>query len=174
LDRGPGDNYQQHRFTLAGVWNLAYAEGLPKVAKGVLNGWELSGILTAQSGQPYSGLVDFDLNNDGDFATDRAPGIGRNAFTMPPTLSLDPRLTRNFSIGEHAKLRFIWEAFNVLNHPNITGVNSVQYAASSTSLDCGIAISPCLVPQNQGLNAFGTPIASSGARVMQAAMRLTF
>jgi hypothetical protein len=172
-DRGPGSNDQRHRFTLAEVWTANYGKGLPTVARAVLRGWELSGILTGQSGQPYSGLINFDLNNDGVFATDRTPGLGRNTFYMPASISLDPRLTRNFSIGERAKLRIVWEAFNVLNHANITYVNNIQYTVSGFSSDCGTA-SRCLVPQNRGLSAFGTPFFSSGARIMQLAVKVTF
>ena len=173
-DRGPGSNDQRHRFTSAAVWTPSYGSGLPTVGRAILRGWELSGILAAQSGQPYSGLINFDLNNDGVFATDRTPGLGRNSFYMPASVSLDPRLTRNISVGERAKLQIMWEAFNVLNHANITYVNNIQYTVSDLSSDCGIAPSPCLVPQNQGLNAFGTPVFSSGPRIMQLAVKVTF
>jgi hypothetical protein len=169
-DHGPGSNDQRHRFTLAAVWTPNYGNSLRTVARAFLRGWELSGILTAQSGQPYSGLINFDLNNDGVFATDRTPGLGRNSFYIPPSVSLDPRFTRNIRLGERAKLEIIWEAFNVLNHANITGVNNVQYTVSN----CGIAPAPCLVPQNQGLTAFGTPISSSGPRIVQLAIKATF
>ena len=170
-DRGPGSNDQRHRFTLGAVWEPTYGTSLLPLPRRMLSGWELSGILVAQSGQPYSGLINFDLNNDGDFATDRTPGLGRNTFYMPAMVSLDPRLTRNISIGEKAKLQIIWEVFNVLNHANITGVNTNQYAVPS---DCGNIRFPCLVPQNQGLSAFGTPTSSTGARVMQIAARINF
>jgi hypothetical protein len=173
-DRGPGSNDQRHRFTLGTVWTLNYGSSLPRVARAIVRGWELSGILTAQSGQPYSGLINFDLNNDGVFATDRTPGLGRNTFYMPASVSLDPRLTRNIGIGERAKLQIIWEAFNVLNHANITYVNNIQYTVSAVSSDCGTAPAPCLVPQNQGVSAFGTPFFSSGPRIMQLAMKVTF
>lgn len=173
-DRGPGSNDQRHRFGTGIVWTLNYGSSLPKVARGVLQGWELSGILSAQSGQPYSGLINFDLNNDGVFATDRTPGLGRNTFYLPPSVSLDPRLTRNVNLGERAKLQIICEAFNALNHANITYVNNIQYTVSGLRSDCGIARSPCLVPQNRGLSAFGTPAFSSGPRIMQLALRATF
>lgn len=173
-DRGPGSNDQRHRFTLGTVWALNYGHGLPRPASAILQGWELSGILTAQSGQPYSGLINFDLNKDGVFATDRTPGLGRNTFYMPASVSLDPRLTRNINMGERAKLQVIWEAFNALNHSNITGVNNVQYTVSALPSACGIAPLPCLFPQNRGLNAFGTPIFSSGARIMELAIKVTF
>src|SRR5262249_33836828 len=113
-DRAPGFSDQRHRFVFSGIWDLHYAERLPSVARAGLRGWQLGGILTAQSGQPYSGLVNFDLNNDGNLATDRTPGLGRNTFTLPSTVSLDMRVTRRFPLkNERARLEFSWEAFNV-------------------------------------------------------------
>ncbi|MGH9728119.1 MAG: TonB-dependent receptor, partial [Candidatus Acidiferrales bacterium] len=127
-DKGPGNNDQRHRFVLSGVWNLNYASGLSSsIARGVLGGWELSGIFTAASGQPYSGFLGFDLNGDSNRNTDRTPGLGRDTFYTPTFVSLDPRVTRNVNITERYKLQFIAEAFNVFNRANITGVNTTQF-----------------------------------------------
>ena len=170
-DRSAGANDQSHRFVLSGIWDLDYANQLPRIEKGILRGWQLSGILTAQSGQPYSGLVNFDLNNDGNPFTDRTPGLGRNTFYAPHAVSLDPRLTRSLRLNEHAKLQFIWEAFNVFNRANITGVRTTQFSVKT----CGTPPAPCLlVPQNTGLTAFGTPTATSGPRIMQLSAKLVF
>ena len=173
-DRGPGANDQRQRLTLAFVWKPTYRENLSRAPRTIFQGWELSGILTAQSGQPYSGLINFDLNNDGNFATDRTPGLGRDSFYMPSSFSLDPRLTKNVNATAQVKLQILMESFNVFNHLNITGVNNIQNRVSGLSADCGIAPAPCLVPQNQGLNAFGIPTFTSGARIMQIAAKLTF
>jgi len=174
VDRAPSVSDQRHRFVLSGVWQLNYAKGLPAAAKAILAGWELSGILTAQSGLPYSGLVNFDLNNDGNSATDRTPGLGRNTFYLPTTVSFDPRVTRNVQFTERVRLQFIWEAFNVLNHANISGVRTTQFSRSTSAAVCGIAGTPCLVPQHIGATAFGTPTATSGPRIMQLALKLLF
>jgi hypothetical protein len=176
-DRGPGANDQRHRFVLRGIWELDYANHRPALARAVLDGWQVSGILTAQTGQPYSGLVGFDLNNDGNFATDRVPGLGRDTFYLPATISFDPRLTRTVRLGERVQLRLIWEAFNAFNHANITAARTTDFARVTSPLVCGIAGVPCLVPQNAenaGLGAFGTPMASAGPRIMQLAARLVF
>jgi hypothetical protein len=146
----------------------------PPVAKAILGGWGVSGILTAQSGQPYSGLVNFDLNNDGNSATDRTPGLGRNTFYLPATVSLDPRITRTVPLTERAKLQFIWEAFNVFNRANVTGVRTTQFSLSTLLAICGTAGTPCLVPQNTGLSAFGTPTATSGPRIIQLSAKFVF
>ena len=174
VDGAPSVSDQRSRFVLSGAWQLNYARGLPAPAKAILGGWELSGILTAQSGLPYSGLVNFDLNNDGNSATDRTPGLGRNTFYLPRTVSLDPRVTRNVHVTERVRLRFIWEAFNVLNHANISGVRTTQFSRSTSTTVCGIAGTPCLVPQNVGATAFGTPTGTSGPRIMQLALKLLF
>jgi len=111
---------------------LNYANRLPKARKAILGGWELSGILAVQSGVPYSGLVNFDLNNDGNSQTDRTPGQPRNTFRQPTTVSIDPRVTRNVAIKEQLRLQFIGEAFNVFNRANVTDVRTIQYARSSS------------------------------------------
>ncbi len=174
VDRAPSVSDQRHRFVLSGIWQLNYPKGLRPAPTAILEGWELSGILTAQSGLPYSGLVNFDLNNDGNSSTDRTPGLGRNTFYLPTTVSLDPRVTRNVQFTERVRLQFIWEAFNVLNHANISGVRTTQFSRSTSAAVCGIAGTPCLVPQDIGATAFGTPTATSGPRIMQLALKLIF
>jgi len=174
VDRAPSVSDQRHRFVLSGLWQLNYATGLSAPAKAILSGWELSAILTAQSGLPYSGLVNFDLNNDGNSATDRTPELGRNTFSLPTTVSLDPRVTRNVQLTERIRGQFIWEAFNVFNHANISGVRTTQFSRSTSGAVCGIAGTPCLVPQGFGATAFGTPTAASDPRVMQLAVKFLF
>ncbi len=173
-DRAAGVNDQRHRFVLSGIWQLDYASKLRPAAKAILGGWELSGILTAQSGQPDSGMVNFDLNNDGNSSNDRTPELGRNTFYPPSTVSFDPRVTRNVQLTEHAKLQLIWEAFNVFNHANVTAARTTQYARSVSPAVCGIAGAPCLVPQNAGVSAFGVPTATSGPRIMQLSAKFIF
>jgi hypothetical protein len=174
LDRGASDGDQRHRLVVIGIWQLHYADHLPRPAKTVLEGWEFSGILTAQSGQPYSAMVNFDLNNDGNAATDRTPEIGRNSFYTPATYSLDPRLTRNIALNERIRMQCIWEAFNVFNRANATSVRTTQYSRSTSAAACGVAGTPCLVPQNTGATAFGAPSGTSGPRIMQLAVKLLF
>ena len=174
-DRALGQTDQRHRFVFSGIWDLNYADRLPRFANVVLRGWMLGGILTAQSGQPYSGLVNFDLNNDGNLASDRTPGLGRNTFTLPNIVSLDTRLTRVFPLkNERARLEVSWEAFNVLNRGNVAAVRTQQFAVSTKVATCGKGVAQCLVPLSSGLTAFGTPTATSGPRIMQLAARLSF
>jgi len=173
-DRGPGVNDQRHRFVLSGLWLLPGKNMDSNPARALLGGWELSGIFTAQTGLPYSGMVNFDLNRDGNSNNDRTPGLGRNTFHVPVTVSLDPRITKNVSLTEGFRLQFLAEAFNLLNHGNILAARTTQFALSNLSPVCGIAGTPCLVPQNAGLNAFATPTATSGPRILQLALKFDF
>jgi hypothetical protein len=173
-DRGPGVNDQRHRLSISGVWDLGYADRFSGVARAILHGWQTSFILTAQSGQPYSGMVSSDLNHDGNQWNDRTPGSPRDSFYTPQTVSFDPRLTRTVRVGGQASFQLAWEAFNVFNRTNIVSVRTTQYAYSTNLAACGIAGAPCLVSQDRGLTAFGTPVTSSGPRLMQLSARLVF
>ena len=109
--------------------------------RAIFGGWSTSYIFTAQSGQPYSATIGFiDLNNDGNTRNDRAPGIGRNTFQLPSTWSLDPRIAREVSLHERAKLQLIVEAFNVFNRLNLTNtpsgapVRTAQFAVANGQL----------------------------------------
>jgi hypothetical protein len=107
-----------------------------------LRNFELSSIITVQSGRPFTLFVG--QNTFGDVAglsTDRvggAPFIGncpsvtnctttvrRNTYTGAPLRSVDLRLSRNFRIGERMAINLGMDAFNLFNHPNVDEVSSV-------------------------------------------------
>jgi len=71
VDNAPGDNDVRHRIVLSGVWNLDYAGGIQNPILRVLaSGWTLSGIISFQTGMPYSLEINGDLNNDGNTRND--------------------------------------------------------------------------------------------------------
>lgn len=178
-DYASGVNDMRHHLVVSGVWDLNYANNMNRVAKGILGGWSLSSIFTAQSGQPYSALLGSDLNNDSNRQTDRTPGVGRDTFYLPATYSLDPRLTRSIKLTERANLQLFAEAFNFLNHFNVSSVRTQQYALSTaaTAALCTTAGTPCLIPQNS-TNApttyFGLPTGTSGQRIIQLGAKFAF
>lgn len=177
-DRAPGVNDQRHRFVLSGVWTLNYAHGFSALPRAFVGGWELSGIFTAQSGQPYSAAVSSDLNNDSNRFTDRVPGVGRNTFYLPRTVSLDPRVTKNIPVNERLKVQLIAEAFNIFNHTNINGVSTTQFNVSGTNAAaiaaCGAAGVPCLLPNITGTSAFQFPKSDINPRIFQLAAKISF
>lgn len=173
-DRGPGVNDQRHRFVLSAIWDLnSYAHSLPHQWRYVAGGWQLSGILTAETGQPYSGMVNADLNTDSNSRTDRTPGLGRDTFNLPNFVSLDPRITKNIPITEHVKAQLILEAYNALNRTNYTSLSTTQF---STATGCTGTPSICLGPPK---TPFQTPLStqlnfSPGSRIVQLSGKITF
>jgi outer membrane receptor protein involved in Fe transport len=179
-DRGNGQTDQRHRFVLSGIWYFGnYANHLSSpVARGAFGGWEGSFIFTAQSGQPYSALANTDLNGDGNSFNDRIPTSGRDQFTTPSRVTLDPRITRTVKLGERAQLKLIWEAFNSLNRANFVTARNTQYNVGTTTAACGGAVTRCLTIPT-GTFAFGFPnftadFGQVGPRVMQLAAKFTF
>lgn len=159
-DWGPGDNDVRHRVVLSGVWDLNYAGGIQNgFLQALASGWTLSGILTVQTGQPYSALINTDLNRDGNTRNDRAPGFERNTFRLPTQVTFDPRISRHILIGP-VDLELIAEAFNVFDRSNVSFVRTTYYSLVANQL----------VFQDN----FGSPTSSSGPRIIQLAAKVTF
>ncbi|HVT93890.1 MAG TPA: carboxypeptidase regulatory-like domain-containing protein [Bryobacteraceae bacterium] len=53
FDRGVSDFDQTHIFNLSGLWDIPYRSN-GRLAHAILGGWQLSGILTLRSGEPFS------------------------------------------------------------------------------------------------------------------------
>ncbi|MHB0970841.1 MAG: TonB-dependent receptor [Thermoanaerobaculia bacterium] len=156
------DNDVRNRLVISGVWDLDSTFGAPTggVAGALLGGWQLSGIIQWQSGQPYSAVVLSDLNNDGNARNDRAPGFARNTERLPDFYSVDPRLTKAFHLVGRTELTLIAEAFNVFNKSNVNLERNVYYSLTGGQL----------VKQAN----FGTPTSSAGPRIVQLAAKLSF
>jgi hypothetical protein len=54
LDKGHADYDIRHRFISSGIWDLPFARDTEGVAKHLLDGWEISYILTARTGAPFT------------------------------------------------------------------------------------------------------------------------
>jgi hypothetical protein len=157
LERGNSSLDLRHRFVFSSLYEIPYGRGrmygkdLSGVMDAVLGGWQLNGILTLQSGQP------FDLTDPGNPETrpditgnpetfgdpDRwftttvfarvptngsgvklRPGsAGRNILYGPGIKSLDFSLFKNFHITERIKTEFRAEVFNLTNTPQFSQPN---------------------------------------------------
>ena len=111
-------------------------------SKGILHNFEVSSIITLESGRPFTLFYGAGTLNDlvGP-AVDRVGGapvgstcptpsecntmIPRNTYIGDALYSWDFHVGRNFQIGEHAKLNVGVDAFNFLNRPNVDEVTSV-------------------------------------------------
>jgi hypothetical protein len=163
-DYAYGDNDIRDRVVASGVWALdSYAQNLKSgVAKAIFSGWTISGIISFQTGYPYSPNVGTDLNNDGNPSNDLAPGYRRNSLRLPTILSIDPRIARDIPIFGSTHLQLIAEAFNVLDRHNVSAVNRTRYSYNATTA----VFTP--------LATFNTPTATTGQRIIQLAAKLSF
>jgi outer membrane receptor protein involved in Fe transport len=166
-----GDNDVRHRITLSGLWNLDYAYGMENsVLCWLFSGWTISGVVSFQTGTPYSLAINGDLNNDGNTRNDRVPGTGRNQERLPSLLSVDPRLSKHIPIGP-VDLEIIAEAFNVFNAKNVIGLQSIQYRFANGVLAPNATF---LQPCSGGQGCTAAIAASTGPRIVQLAGKVSF
>ncbi|MGB0034698.1 MAG: hypothetical protein WBP79_04400, partial [Candidatus Acidiferrales bacterium] len=165
-----------------------------------LRHFTLSSIITLQSGRPFTLFYGANTLNDiAGGATDRVAAplsgdcptasncttmVSRNTYTGDPFYSWDFHLSRLIHISERMKLDLSFDAFNLLNRPNVDEVTSIYGSpvfcgggiprhyndAMSRAIQAGAASTAC---PNGGINVPGgsiapTPIAadfpeSSGA-----------
>jgi hypothetical protein len=137
------------------------------------DGWHLNPILQVQNGLPYSAGVS---GTQGSVGSLSAAGsgmngsgssgyllqIGRNTYKMPKTVVLDTRLQKDLRINERFNFELLGEFFNLLNHQNVTGVNSTAYAINATASSTTPANTLVYQPaQGAGVNASGFKNASN-------------
>ncbi len=122
-EKGPATHDQRHRLVLSGLYQFPL-------------GINVSTIITAASGRPYTPLAGADLNGDGDggaFPADRArtnpadpsTAVGRNSETMESQIVVDARLSKRFSLGRGFAIEGIIDVFNLLDRVNYTEINPV-------------------------------------------------
>ncbi len=147
-ERGNSVIDMRHRLTLSYLWELPFGKGKAMLNHGgvvnaVLGGWQTNGILTVQSGLPFSPVLQtsttnccgsrpdvlhapdnphtlqrwFDLTAFGTPALYTYGNAGRNILFGPGRTNWDMSLFKNFVIREQTRFEFRAEAFNVFNHP---------------------------------------------------------
>ncbi len=174
-DYAPGDNDVRHRLVFSGVWNLDYPGSTQNgLLRFFTSGWTLSGIVSFQTGQPYSLTINGDLNNDGNDRNDRSPGTSRNSQRLPSLFSVDPRISRHIPVGP-VDVELIAEAFNVFNAKNVIGLQSLQYRLVTVSGALQLAPNATLLtPCTGGRGCTAAIAASTGPRIVQLAAKVSF
>jgi len=76
LDKGLSDNDVAHRFVISYIWELPRVRRFAGLSNKLLNGWQINGITTAQSGTPYTIFSgrDTSLTTVGKDTADPVPG----------------------------------------------------------------------------------------------------
>jgi hypothetical protein len=151
----PKANYGNSNFNVPNrfiAWAmLSYPGKSTGPLKYLTNGWHANPIIQVQNGLPYSAGVSGSnqpsttygsytytaagsgINGAGSYNSYLLQ-IGRNTYKFPTTTVLDLRLQKDIKISERLNLELLGEAFNLLNHQNVTGVSSNAYNISSSSL----------------------------------------
>ena len=178
-DRGAAPTDQRHRFVVNGITNLRY-------------GVKLSGIVTAESGRPYSDGVSvpnlpFTLDGaqylgfgglygqGGGGDRNVAPNTERNSRYGDANYRLDLRISKVVPVGR-ASVELLGEGFNVFNRDNFNGFRSTRYDATATTVNTPLSEPVVLteradfgVPNNNGSQPDGT-----NARRFQIAVRIRY
>jgi hypothetical protein len=134
--RDPSDEWansswdRRHRLGMYAIFNK---QSIANLAVGIF----------ANSGQPWTVLTGADPYGD-DLFNARPEGVARNTENLPGFVDLDLRWGHDFHLTqskdeESPKLGFSAGAFNVLNHENTTGVDTVE---SSTGFGQTTSVGP--------------------------------
>lgn len=154
-ERGRSDFDVRNRLSFSYLYEFPSLKGASSgLASALANGWRMSGILTLQSGQPFSVLTGSDnsrtgLGNDRpDLVGDPNAGphtveqffntaafvpnqvlhfgnSGRNIVTGPDFKVFDLAVMKDTQLNEEVNIQFRAEFFNFTNHPNFGIPNNV-------------------------------------------------
>ncbi len=155
----------RHNLNASWIAEAPFGKGKPWLAEGsaarILGGWQLSGVFSAYTGQPFTATASntslnapgssqradcistpqkigsiFQWYSKSSFAVPAAGHIGTcgyDSLTGPGVVNLDLGLDRKFQITERFELRFRAEAFNAANTPHHANPNSTQASVSNSS-----------------------------------------
>ena len=195
-DKGNGNLDQRHRLVGTFVARPKFMKSDSALAKYVVNGWELTGLLTLASGRPnfesvsfssttnVSNLLAFTGSIVGLGGDSRVPWLPNNPLMIDPTYRFDTRLSKVFEIREKMAATLLFEVFNLTNTVANTGVVSQGFSAANkgTATAPNFVIAPCAsatattcAPTTPGLgNASGGFPDGTNARRAQVSMRFSF
>lgn len=143
---GPAFQDQRHRLLVSGSCKSSAARGP------WLRNWTLAAVVRVASGRPYSQLLGYDQNQDGDPAADRPLGQGRNRETTPWIRNVDVRLSRGFQAGA-TRTELTLDLFNLFNTVQVLEVQNNLASANP---------------------AYGTGLRFGAMRQVQLGARLSF
>ncbi len=164
---------QRHRLVLHGVLETPFQAGRGHTwYSRMFADISLAPIFIASSGRPWNLLVGYDANSDNEdvdrpflvTAGQPAAFAGRNTGIGPDYVNFDLRVTKRLNLERRVKAELSFEAFNLFNHVNFSGVNNI--VPSETLLLTN--------PQNPSIpRAVVRPVQLSSFRVVAGGGRVT-
>jgi hypothetical protein len=142
------------RQTLATTFNLQTfpQNQKPQFYMNFIRGWQLNGTYSVNTGTPFTATVQGDPSNTGTIGSARANATGLPvedgtgyfnpaAFSVPASgtygtagrntipgivnFAITASAIRSFRFGERRRLQLTFTATNPLNHPSVTGINTI-------------------------------------------------
>ena len=179
VERGIASFDRTHVFTASYIWEIPFARGLASWQRKVLDGWQVSGITSAQSGNPITPVITVDRAGVGgsgqrpnisgpvrkigsklqwfDTSVFSLPALGtfgnagRSIVRAPGIFNSDLSFSKATALRENVGLQFRAEFFNIFNH--------TQWASVGASV---------------GSSTFGQVVSARDPRITQLGLRLTF
>lgn len=158
IERGIASFDRTHIFTASYIWDIPFARNLTSFSKKILDGWQISGITSAQSGTPLTPVITGDRAGVGGGA--QRPNIsgpvreigtkamwfdtsvftfpvlgtfgnaGRSLVRGPGIFNTDVSFSKGTAIRERVTLQFRAEFFNIFNHTQWSGVGATLGSAT--------------------------------------------
>jgi hypothetical protein len=198
-ERGRSTLDRPNRLVVAAVYSPVLDHGSTPLRLAA-NGWHIAPIVQIASGAPYSatvvGTAPAQENASGSQTLspvshgllgaggdDFLPTLGRNSFRQPLTQVTDLRIGRAIPTGtERIHLQAAAEAFNLLNHRNISSattdsaVNTIAYRIGSGQSHVGTPEAPAVATWQPD---FGQPVSANAtnlfsSRQLQFVLRAEF
>ena len=183
----------RHSASTALVWEPTWH--LRSGAGRLANGWMLSAIGYFHSGMPFTMRTEGSLPREytasgaaivglapginGYGGDNRLYGIGRNSWRYPAAWKADMRMGRHFKLGRTTQLELLAESFNLLNHQNVTELETVGYTVRSGTRAQRLPTLNFLTGLKPGQTEFGQPLNINATnfyrqRQLQFGLRLRF
>ena len=119
----------------------------------VVNGWELAPTGELRDGLPFSmqtsgsipyvayenglgsneKLIGLGASLNGSGGDPRIDVVGRNTFRYPAAVDMNLRVSKRTQLTHGATLEVLGECFNVLNHENLTSLETTGYSVANSS-----------------------------------------
>jgi hypothetical protein len=191
-DYANSDLDQRHRFVGTVVWEPSYGKHFSnEIARQLADGWIVSAIVTAATGQPYAATIGTSslasaLSGDGGMTGaevstfagptgGRVSWLGRNPYFLPNYKNVDFRLGRGFTFHEKFRIDFMADAFNLFNSTIVSAVNTTAYTYTGPGAGvCAGHTNGCLVPSSSFGSVTTTSGSLYGARQLQFGAKLNF
>ena len=147
----------------------------PEHMNPVLNGWQLSTIVSLQTPNYFTKFSGSDTNGDIFGNNDRVGIDPRNTFKGDTYDSVDMRVSRTFNLTEKTHLEAIAEGFNLLNTLNVHYYNTSYGAADFCTFNPSApGCKPVQYREDSPNQSYGTPRSIYNPRQIQLALRLTW